>query len=629
MTRYQQDPDDPTSLSGNRVVGIHEDRAGRFWVATFYSGLNRLDPATGRFTHYPVDPKTGRTLNAEWGNNQNFYEETSELIWYAAKSGLYTLAPEAERFTYHACSPPATHEPEFRGILADKAGTIWVNGRHSFARYEPDRGQCTHFVNNPLDPSSINGRDKIATYQDRSGVIWVGTMCCGINTFHPAPAKFAHYAHDSINPNSLNQPAVLAVHEATDGAVWIATDIGLDQFDRQTGQFTHYVHKTTDPHSLGAGTGFLAIDEDATGHLWVGGVGHTGLNRLDRASGRFTVYRHNPNDTNSLSDPDDSVLSIRIDADGIIWVGTRVGGLNRFDPVSETFHAYRHDPNDTNSLSDNNVRVIHISPSGVLWLGSWHKGLTRFDPRTEQFTRYQHDPNDFENRLTSDTIYAIFEDHTGTLWIGTSAGLNRLDQATDTFTSYGEKDGLPSASIRGILEDKQGYLWVSTNRGLSKFDPKALTFRNYDVSDGLQGNEFAENSYYASPTGEMFFGGTAGLNAFYPSQVSDNRFVPPVVFTDFQLFNRSVPIDKKDSPLTQDISVTEQVTLTPNQLVLTIKFAALSYRVPEKNQFAYKMEGFDNEWVWVDSRRRFATYTNLNPGTYTFRVKASNNDGYW
>lgn len=629
VTRYQHAPSEPTSLSGDKVVGIYEDRAGRFWVTTFHSGLNRFDPATGQFTRYPVDPKTGQSLNADWGNNQNFYEDASGLIWFTTKSGLYTLDPETEHFTRQPYSAPTDLDPELRGILVDQTGTMWVHGRHGFARREPNRGKWTHFVNNPLNTSSISASDKITTYQDRSGVIWVGSWCCGVNIFNPTPAKFAHYKHNPINPKTLHHPSIQAIHQATDGVLWLGTDIGLEKFDRQTGQFTHYLHEPTLPHSLGAGTEFLAIDEDAAGNLWVGGVGHTGLNRLDRASGRFTTYRHDPNDATSLSDPDDSVLSIRVDGDGSIWVGTRAGGLNHFDPITETFRAYRHDPDDNNSLSDDNVRVIHSSPSGILWLGSWHKGLTRFDPQSEQFTRYQHNPNNLQNSLASNTIYAIHEDSTGTLWIGTSAGLSRLDSATGTFTSYREKDGLPSGSIRGILEDKQGHLWVSTTRGLSKFDPETLTFRNYGTHDGLQGQEFAAGSYDKSSTGEMFFGGTAGFNAFYPDQLIDNRSAPPVVLTDFQLFNQSIPVGQEGSPLTQDISVTHQVTLSHTQSVFSIAFAALSYWFPEHNQYAYKMEGFDQEWTKVDSLRRFATYTNLNPGTYTFRVKASNSDGYW
>ncbi|MEA5464943.1 two-component regulator propeller domain-containing protein [Leptothoe sp. PORK10 BA2] len=629
VTRYQHNPDNSTSLSGNKVVGIHEDRAGRLWVATFHGGLNRFDLETGQFTRFPIDPKTGQALNADWGNNQNFYEDDSGLIWFTAKSGLYTLDPETEHFSRQSYAMPDVLNPELRGILVDQAGTMWVNGRQGFARREPNQGQWTHMVNNPLDPSSISDSDKITTYQDRSGVIWVGSWCCGVNIFNPAPTKFPHYKHNPANPNGLNHPAVQAIHETTDGVLWLLTNIGLEKFDRQTGQFTHYLHEPTNPHSLGEGQDFLAIDADPLGNLWLGGVGGTGLNRFDRASERFTVYRHEPDEANSLSDPDHAVLSIRVDADGIIWVGTRSGGLNRFDPTTETFQAYRHDPNDANSLVDDNVRVIHISPSGVMWLGSWHKGVTRFDPRTEQFTRYQHDPNDLQNSLASNTVYAIHEDSAGRLWIGTSAGLSWLDQATGTFTTYREKDGLPSASVRGILADNQGNLWVSTTRGLSKYDSETLTFRNYDVTDGLQGNEFASNSYYKNSTGELFFGGMAGFNAFYPEKLTDNLFSPPVVLTDFQLFNQSVPVGKEGSPLTQDISFMDQVTLSYDQSVFSIAFAALSYLFPERNRYAYKLEGFDKEWTWVDSSRRSVTYTNLNPGKYIFRVKGSNSDNYW
>ena len=629
VIRYQHDSNDPNSLSGNNVVGIHEDKAGRFWITTFDSGLNQFDPVTEQFTRYPVDPKTGQLFNADWGNNQNFYEDDSGLIWISFKSGLYTLDPETEHFTRQPYSVPEIIEPGLRGIMVDQSGAMWVNGKHSLSRLKSGQSQWAHFVNNPLDPWSISARDKIVSYQDRSGVIWIGTMCCGVNSFYPSPAKFNRYSHNIADSTHFNHPTFEAIHETTDGLLWLVSDQGLEKFNRRTGQFAYYLHDPADPYSLGAGADFLAIDEDTAGNLWLGGFGNTGLNYFDRASERFTVYRHDPDNPSSWGNLDDSVLSIRVDPKDFIWVGTRSAGLHRFDPTTELFQAYRHDPNDPNSLGDDNVRVIHISRSGVLWLGSWYKGLTKFDPINEQFTRYQHDPNNPHNSLASNTVYTINEDRAGTVWIGTSAGLSQLNQVTNTFTNYREKDGLPSASIRCILEDKQGYLWVSTNRGMSKFDPDTVEFRNYDITDGLQGYEFAENSCYKSATGEMFYGGTTGFNAFYPDKLNDNHFIPPIVFTDFQLFNQSVPIGDKNSPLTQDISVIDHITLSHKQSVFSIKFAALSYLYPERNQYAYKMEGFDQEWTWIDSSRRFATYTNLDPGDYIFNVKGSNNDGIW
>ncbi|HEY9651120.1 MAG TPA: histidine kinase dimerization/phosphoacceptor domain -containing protein, partial [Coleofasciculaceae cyanobacterium] len=284
---------------------------------------------------------------------------------------------------------------------------------------------------------------------------------------------------------------------------------------------------------------------------------------------------------------------------------------------------YTYDPNDPNSLSDNLVWTIYEDQAGTLWIGGYGQGgLNKFDRETEQFKRYKHDPNNL-NSLSYDRIDAIYEYPAGTLWIGTfGGGLDKFDIATETFTHYTEKDGLPNNSVVGILSDDDGNLWLSTGKGLSKFNPTTETFRNYDVSDGLQGNEFdGVKAYFKSKTGEMFFGGLNGFNSFYPDQVKDNPHIPPIVLTDFKIFNESVKLN----PV---ISQAKEISLSYKQNFFSFEFAALDYTNPKKNQYAYKLDGFDKNWIYSGTRR-YASYTNLNPGTYVFRVKGSNNDGVW
>jgi signal transduction histidine kinase/FixJ family two-component response regulator len=349
-----------------------------------------------------------------------------------------------------------------------------------------------------------------------------------------------------------------------------------------------------------------------------------GLNKFDRSTQSFTHYKADPDNPNSLSR--DLIWTIYTDRQGVLWIGTLSGGLNAFDPKTETFTRYAADPSDPQSLSHKSVKALYEDRSGTLWVGTDGGGLNRFDRETQTFTHYKADP-DIPHSISNDRIKAIQQDRTGALWIGTGNGLNRFNQTDERFTHYHERDGLPNDVIYGILEDGDGDLWLSTNRGLSRFNPRTETFKNYDVRDGLQSNEFNAGAFHKSASGEMFFGGVHGVSAFYPERIKDNSYLPPVVLTDFLIFNESVPVGQ-DSPLSQSISEVKEIVLSHEDRVFSFEFAALNYIIPEKNQYAYIMEGVDLDWVYSGDRR-FVTYTNLDPGRYTFKVKGSNNDGVW
>ncbi|MGH7450766.1 MAG: ATP-binding protein, partial [bacterium] len=339
------------------------------------------------------------------------------------------------------------------------------------------------------------------------------------------------------------------------------------------------------------------------------------------------------------------------DKAGTLWVGTQ-RGLNKFDEQSEKFKPYNYSAENPAGLSGDFVLSIWESRYGgtnMLWLAT-RNGLNGFDPATEQFTHFFHNPRNLQS-LSHNTINCLYQDRKGRLWIGTASGLNRLiwpspafldknfmgnasklpTPESATFIHYSTKDGLPHYVINGILEDEAGHLWVSTNRGISKFDPEREGFRNYDVTDGLQNSEFNRGAYYRSPAprDEMFFGGISGLNMFFPQALQDNPHLPPVVLTDFKLFNKSVGLSTAgETALQKVIAETDEIHLSYKDNVFSFEFAALEYTAPEKNQYAYKMEGFDRDWLYAGAKRE-AVYTNLAPGEYTFRVKASNNDGVW
>ena len=362
-----------------------------------------------------------------------------------------------------------------------------------------------------------------------------------------------------------------------------------------------------------------AIWQDSQGFMWFGT--QDGLNKYDGY--QFTVYRHDPNDANSLSH--NEIFAIYQDSRGTLWIGTG-GGLNQFDRQQERFVHYIHDPQNTESLSHNTVSAIYEDKTKTLWIGTQGGGLNKFDRQSGQFVRYQHDKQN-PTSLSHNEVSAIYEDKTGTLWVGTyGGGLNKFDRATERFYAYREKDGLANDAIYGILEDEQGYLWLSSNHGLSKFNPATETFKHYDVLDGLQSNEF-NAVYHKSRHGEFFFGGINGFNAFYPERVKDNAYIPPIVITNFSIFNQTVN-PGKTSPLQQHISTTQEITLSYKQSFFSFEFAALNFLQSAKNQYAYQLEGFDKDWNKVGTRRH-ANYTNVPHGTYIFRVKGSNNHNVW
>jgi streptogramin lyase len=391
--------------------------------------------------------------------------------------------------------------------------------------------------------------------------------------------------------------------------------------DRKTGKITHYVPDRADENMLGEGANVDDIYKDTAGYLWVGGGG-SGLDRFDERTGRFKHYRHKAHDPHSLIS--DNVLGIYGDRSGRMWVAQQYG-ISRFDPATDGFANYQPDPNYPASLA-NWATVIYQDRSGTLWLGTFAGALTHFDDKRETFVSYAPDALD-PHKLNGGGINAIHEDRTGILWLGTFDGLYRFNRQNGTFTRYTESQGLPSSTIRCIREDGVGRLWLSTQKGISRFDPQMQTFRNYDVGDGLQSNEFSTGCYQ-SPDGEIFFGGSNGFNAFFPENVRDNPYVPPIAITSFKIFNKPVTIGAR-SVLKKAIAYVDSLTLTYRDNVFSFEFAALSYANSHKNRYRYKLENLEPSWNEVSSKQRLATYTNLDPGKYVFRVQGSNSDGVW
>lgn len=622
---YQHDPNNPQSLSGNEGRALYEDRAGHLWVGIQGGGLDMFDPSSGGFIHYQNDPNDPTSLseNAVWA----IYEDRQNVLWVGTNSkGLNSFDPKTRKFTRYTAYPGLENGFIF-ALTETSDGILWL-GTLSGGLYtlDPKRQQFSNYLPNPSDPTSINHTQIGSFYEDKQGALWIGSLGKGINILDRQASKFQTYRHIAGDDTSLSSGTIWSLYEDRAGSVWAGAEgTGLNRLDPATGKFTHYQFDPNNPKSM-IGKSVYNIYQDKAGALWVGT--RDGLNKMDEPTGVFTRYVNDPNDPESLSFND--IRGICEDPQGTLWVGTSYGGLNRFNPATGKFKAYQHDPANSTSLGSGIITTINCDPAGILWLGHWGGGLDKFDPKTETFWHYENDPNNPAS-ISNNEVWSIWRGSTGDLWIGTSGGLNRFDPQTATFTAYRRKDGLSSDRINTILEDDQGQLWLATAEGgITVFDPKQGVTKIFDVTDGLQSNQFLNGGpAYKSRTGALMFGGENGFNIINPANIRYNTEAPPVVLTNFEIFNKPISVGEKDSPLKQSINATKELTLSYAQSVFSFEFAALNYRYPQKNQYAYMLEGFDKDWNYVNSTRRLATYTNLDPGTYTFRVKASNNDGTW
>jgi PAS domain S-box-containing protein len=657
FTHYRHDPNNPNSIGSDWVERIARDSRGYLWFGTGDSGLDKFDPATATFTHYLKD-SDGRFV----GEITDVIADSHGESWFVGERGLFHLSPQTGQIT----RPPVTIGLAADYVYEDRAGNLWMlaysptvglvkddrqaerltkypvgagavgvacsnllaNGQtglwvpSSQGLYYFDRRAerfTYRFQHEETNRDSLNDNTVVSVYEDRGGLLWVGTENGGLNLFNLRQEQFGAYRHRPADPNSLSPGEVSAIYEEPNRILWVGFyPRALDRLDLKTGQVTHYVPGPENKNALGKGRDVNGIYQDARGYLWLSGW-EAGLDRFDEGTGQFKHYRHNPDDPNSLIT--NYVFTIYGDRSGQIWVGQN-NGISRFDPVAEQFTNYRPDPRNPTSYG-NWALTIYQDRSGTLWFGRGGGVLSRFDDKTKTLVSYTPDSRD-PHRLQGGNITAIHEDRAGTLWLGALDGLYRFNRQNGTITRYTQ--GLPS-SIQCILEDKAGRLWLGTKKGISRFDPQTETFRNYDVSDGLQSNEFGKVCYQ-SPDGEMFFGGSNGFNAFFPESIRDNPYVPPVVLTSFKIFNKPVPIGAK-SVLTKVISYADSLTLAYRDNVFSFEFAALSYANSQKNRYRYKLEPLEPGWNEVGSKQHLATYTNLDPGKYTFRVQGSNSDGVW
>jgi signal transduction histidine kinase/ligand-binding sensor domain-containing protein len=611
------------SIAEVAATDIVEDRDGFLWVATS-TGLDKFDRQSKSFTHFRNDPARAGSLSSD--NLSQVFIDSKKRLWVGTKgAGLELFNPQTEEFShFRAMSGNSQHlqSNAIKAINEDDNGRLWVGTENGgLAIYDENTGGFETYFRDDVDLGSLNSNSIWSLCRDAKGNMWAGTHSSGINLLSRDAGKFIHYRHTSSSA-SLNNNDVLSIYEDSKSNLWVGTDGGgLNLFDYNKGTFTSYMHDPLDTNSL-SGNYILDLFEDHKGDLWIG-TWDDGVTVFNKEKNTFKRFKYDPNNPKGICSP--NVWTIFEDSDKNMWLGTYSAGLSRYDRDADEFTHFRNEA-DASSLSNNTINVIYEDSRRNLWVGTNGSGLDLFDKKSQTFSHFIKNPA--KNSISSNDIYCIIEDPSGNLWIGTDVGLNKMDKE-GKFTTYHTKDGLPSDIILGVLVDKKGLLWVSTFNGVSKFNPFTRTFTNFSTNDGLQSREFKMSSCVFSRRGKMYFGGVNGFNEFAPDALREKKYDPPLVFTDFLVFNKHATIgDDNNSVLKETITNTRVITLPHDQSVITFEFASLNYTIEGKKQYSYFLEGFDADWNYV-GHRHSATYTNLNPGKYVFKVRKLNNEGQW
>jgi ligand-binding sensor domain-containing protein len=589
------------------ITCIDVDSAGNLWLGT----------ADGRVIRWNPDDNSSATFTTATGSHVTAIKVTTggRVLVGTDGAGLVELDPRDGRVIvrHDASSPASLSDNHVSVIFEDKRRSVWVGTSNGLNRMD-GRGGFVHFVHDTEDPSSFPSPGVESIYQDRGGVMWVGTFADGVAKFDESRMNLG-YHHTRTHS--------LSFFEDRDGTLWVGTyNDGLNKYDPGLRRMTKYLALANGASSPGKSVALdagwiMAIRRDSAGLLWLAVKGH-GLIAFDTKNDTYRHYLPDADDPNSL--PVDTVFDIWEDHDRALWLATWGGGVVRFDRNAGTFTSFT---SESDGLPSDHLYKLYPDPTDkqILWLGTAKGGLVRFHIKTHTLTAFRHS-NETAATISSDDVTAIYREATGAVWLGTfGGGLNRLDPATgraEHFTTA--NSALTNNTVFGVLPDTSGKLWISTNGGgLLQLDPKTREFVVYSVSNGLQDNEFAQGSAMLGRNGQLFFGGREGFNSFFPKNITRNAFVPPIVMTALKVFNHDVRLDR---PIW---------TLPPIEVSYSdsfeVNFAALSYAAPEKNRYAYKLEGFDDQFI--QTNRPSATYTKLDGGQYTLRVRAANEDGVW
>lgn len=663
FVHYQHDPGNPTTLASNSVYALLVDAHGHLWVGTT-DGLDRMDGVTGNFHHYHINrPKhDGDTIFALhqdangkiWvGSQQGLYyydpasdslvlqrptagvalsearhlltqasvnafaESANGQFWVATEGGLLELSPRGKVlavYKHRSGDPESLPSSRVRALFEDAAGYIWIGTYGGgVTRLDSVRGRFIDFEHDATDPQSLGGNQILTLYRDQSGLIWIGTEAAGISIYNPQTREFGYYRHRQGDPNSLASNLVWSIYKDARGYVWVATDQGLSRIDPSREHYRQY-QLLGRPKGQQDDAAVYELYGDREGRLWAGNS--YGLYQYQPALDRFEHFHLVGKKADRFGD---AVNVIFEDTAHRFWIGT-ANGLAKFDTTKDQVTEwFVHDPKRPDSLPDNGIVTMCETDNGKLWVGT-ENGLAEFDGIHNTFSIFGKDTRN-PNSLSYNNIQSCASGTGDDLWVGTASGLDLLNTKTGEVTRYSTRDGLPNDTIYAILRDQEGTLWVSTDNGLSRFNPADGTFHNFGITDGLQSLEFNGGAAFKASDGEFFFGGINGFNAFYPQRIHRNQYVPHVAITAFSHGGHTQSLLSAQGAI-------KSVSVNYGENVLSFSLATFDYAAPLRNQFSYRLDGFEENWHMLNGQHLF-TYTNLDPGEYQLRVRGSNSDGVW
>jgi ligand-binding sensor domain-containing protein len=615
---YMGDPKNPSGLPGNIMYSTILTRDKRLYVAMDADPIFEFNRKDGSFTR--VNYK-----NIYQGANfrKSILEDPNGLFYINSEnSGVFILNPKSGESKEIPVNENGLNALSVKTkVMFMSSSEIWIGTDGGGINiYNPSTGKVTYLLPDSKNSTSLNNKAVFKLYQDKDQNVWVGHFNTGISVWKRNKEKFVSYHNNPFDVNSLNKEVVSGIFEDSKGRIWIGQDGGgLDLFHPDKQSFEHFRHENGNPQSLTTDV-ILTINEDPDGNLLLGTY-----------SGGVMIFNPDTKKVIKAFSHADGLPSMNIwtifrDSKSRYWMALLGYGVARYNPGDRSFVYYT--PTDSSHYVSANM-VMHIAEDkqGRIWFGSENRGVCVLDPEKGTVKNYNHDPKNPNSLSHNDVKSILFTDKYA--WIATNGGgLNRLDLKTDSIKFYNMTTGLTSDALMGMLEDKHGNLWISSTRGMMKFNTADGSIKKYDKSQGLQGTEFKYNSQCALQNGNMMFGGVNGLTVFNPDSIRNSSIVASVIFTDFKIFGESVIPGAKGSPLKKQINYTDQIRLKHKQSVFTIEFASIDYNAPGKNLYRYKLEGFDDKWIEAGNRN-FVTYTNLDPGKYTFLLQGSNSDGVW
>ncbi|MGV3504850.1 MAG: two-component regulator propeller domain-containing protein [Adhaeribacter sp.] len=618
----------------SRIADMVLDQGGSLWLVHYNGVLEQMDGRTGKIIYRnkslkkpsaPVQPQYSLFLDAQ-GDAWVYVKGSDQGVYY------FNRQAAAFRHLHTRSAGLQLNNNIVRSITQDERGVVWIGTDHGGINLvDKKKNLVRYLVHQPEDPGSISQNSIYNLLKDSKGIIWVGTYKMGLNYYHENLVRFPLFQHLAQDAASLPANDINRFVEDAKGNLWIGTNgDGLIYFDRATRRYTRYRQEPGNPNSLSNDV-IVGLYLDRSQTLWIGTY-FGGLNSFDGHT--FRHYRHDPDRPESLAD--NRVWEIFEDSRGNLWVGTLGGGLDLLDRNTGRFRHHRR--GQPHSVHSDYISTITEDRQGNLWVGTAY-GVDKRDPETGRFTHFVNN-NHNPRGLSNNNVNTVMEDSRGLIWLATNEGLNYYDPGKGSFRSFRREDGLPDNSVVAMVEDEQHHLWLATLEGLSQLvisrqpgsQELAFRFRNYDQSDGLQGKAFNYNAALRTRQGDLLFGGAGGFNRFHPARLPVNTQVPALIFTDFQIFNHPVAVGEQVGDrvlLPRSLNHTREIELQYQENMFSVSFAALNFLQPEKNQYAYILEGFHDNWLAADSRVRKATFTNLDPGTYVFRVRAANNDGVW